>query len=259
MLFDTHAHLDYDLFDDDREAMIARAREAGVDTIVTIGTNLQSAERAKTIAEKYDFVFFAVAHHPADAHTYQSSMMPHYEKLIQHPKCVAVGETGLDYYWKEAAPEQQLPLFRSFIRMACVYDKPIIIHNREANHDIISVLQEEKENGKLSNLRGIMHCFSGDAEAVKQALDLNFYISFSGNITYKKSHLPSIIPMIPHDRILIETDAPFLTPVPHRGKRNESANLRFTAEKLSEINKWTVGETESITSANARRIFGMTH
>lgn len=253
MWFDTHAHLDADRFDEDREAMIRRALDGGVERIVTIGTDVESSRRAIAIAETYDGVFAAVALHPTESNRFDDAVLQTIRELAGHPKVVAIGEIGLDYYWKEATPEAQDRAFRSWIRLACELDKPVVIHNREADADVIRILREEKK--ALPNLRGIMHCFSQDAVMLNAALELGFYISFSGNITYKKSSLPAILPSVPADRLLIETDAPYLPPVPFRGKRNEPLYVKHTGEKIAEIlgrdQKWLADTT----ATNARNVF----
>lgn len=251
MFFDTHAHLDYDLFDEDREAMIQRAFDGGVSCIVTIGTDVDSARRAIQLAENYPNVYAAVGLHPTDARKFDEAMIDTFSQMASHKKIVAIGEIGLDYYWKETPPEIQHHVFRKMIRLAAELNKPIIIHNREASDDVIRILQEERS----SKLRGIMHCFSGDEQLLEASLDLNFFISFAGNLTYKKSALPAMVKKVPADRLLIETDAPFLTPAPFRGRRNEPAFVRHTAQKMAEILEKNIDDIAHITSENAKKIF----
>lgn len=257
MFIDTHAHLDNELFDTDREDMIQRAFDDGVTKIFTIGTDLESCRRAIQWSERYPQVYAVVGLHPTESTSFQETMIEEFRKMAAHEKVVAIGEIGLDYYWKDSPPEVQHIVFRKMIGLACELDLPIVIHNREADSDLIRILKVEKENHKLENLRGIMHCFSGNETMLKESLELNFYISFAGNVTYKKSHLPSIVSQVPENRILIETDSPYLTPVPYRGKRNEPAYVKYTAQKIAEIlNK----DQESIgqqTSLNACAIFGL--
>lgn len=251
MFFDTHAHLDYDLFDEDREAMIRRALENGVNRIVTIGTDVDSARRAIQLSENYPYVYAAVGLHPTEALQFDETMIDTFRQMATHQKVVAIGEIGLDYYWKETPPDIQHHVFRKMIRLAAEMDKPIIIHNREASEDVIRILQEERS----PKLRGIMHCFSGDEKLLETSLNLNFFISFAGNLTYKKSALPDIAKKVPAERLLIETDAPFLTPVPFRGKRNEPSYVRHTAQKLADTLGKTIDDIATITSENANRIF----
>ncbi len=253
MLFDTHAHLTHSDFDTDRAEMIQRAWDAGVKGLVTIGTDLSTTADAMALAEKHDTIFFAGALHPTDTHKFEETMIPDFEKLSKHPKCVAIGETGLDYYWKDSPPDIQKNCFRLFAQLASATDKPLIIHNRDATHDLLQTLTELKK--EFSNLRGIMHCFSGSLDDMKVSVDLDFYISLSGNITYKKSLLPEMVSQIPRDRLLIETDCPFLPPVPFRGKRNESSYVQYTARKIAECLGLEFEELGALTTANANRIF----
>ncbi|MBL7993746.1 TatD family hydrolase [bacterium] len=257
MLIDTHAHLDNELFDGDREAMIRRALDGGVDKIITIGTNPESWKRSIRLSEEYEQVYAVIGPHPTDGLQFEDSMIDELRKMAAHEKVVALGEIGLDYYWKETPPPVQYEVFRKMLRLACELDLPVVIHNREADSDLIRIVKEEKKNHHLNNLRGIMHCFSGDEAMLRESLELNFYVSFAGNVTYKKSHLPEVVSMVPDNRLLIETDAPYLTPVPFRGKRNEPAYVRFTAKKISEI----LDKDEEIigrqTSLNACSVFGL--
>lgn len=252
MWMDTHAHLDYDAFDADRDEVIQRARDAGVQHIVTIGTNLDSSRRSIDLAEKHEEVLAVVGHHPTDAVHWADNLVREFERLVGHPRVVGVGETGLDYYWKESTPESQKDVFRVFIRLSEQFSKPLIIHVRDAHADLMAFLKHERP-GK--SYHGVMHCFSGDETFLTQSLELGFHISFAGNVTYKNSKLPALIPQIPRDRILIETDAPFLPPVPHRGQRNEPAFVRCTASRLAEL----LGESEEavgrLTTSNAKRCF----
>ena len=255
MFIDTHAHLDHELFDGDRESMIRRALDDGVERIITIGTDMESCDRAIKLSESYEQVYAVVGPHPTDGIKFEESMVNAFREMASHEKVVAIGEIGLDYYWKDTPADIQHEVFRKMIRLACELDLPIVIHNREADSDLIRILREEKEMNALENLRGIMHCFSGDEAMLQSSLEMNFYISFAGNVTYKKSALPELVPKVPHNRLLIETDSPYLTPVPFRGKRNEPAYVKYTAKKISEIlniDHETLGRQTSI---NACKIF----
>lgn len=257
MFIDTHAHLDNELFDVDREAMIERAFAQGIDKIVTIGTDMDSCRRAILLAEKYPQVFAVIGHHPTDGIGFKDTMIDTLRQMAEHEKVVGIGEIGLDYYWKDTPPEIQHTVLRKMIGLACELDLPIVIHNREADEDLIRILTEEKKNHGYDNLRGIMHCFSGNEKTLEDSLALSFYISFAGNVTYKKSKLADLVPRVPEDRLLIETDAPYLTPVPFRGKRNESAYVLHTATKIAEILKKDIQTLGKQTSANACRVFGL--
>ncbi|MCB0832947.1 MAG: TatD family hydrolase [Bacteroidetes bacterium] len=257
MFVDTHAHIDYSLFDDDRTAMLERAWTGGVEFIVTIGIDMESCERAIRLADEHEHIFAAVGLHPTDAVKADDFTFRRLEELAGHPKVVAIGETGLDYHWQDSPRDVQETVFRESIRLACRLDLPIIIHNREADTDVIRVLADEKKTHDLQNLRGIMHCFSGDEKMLTESIDLGFYISFAGNLTYKKSRLPDVAARVPLSKMLIETDAPFLPPVPMRGKRNEPAYVIHTAQKLAEVLDVAVEDIGQLTSKNARAVFGI--
>jgi TatD DNase family protein len=256
MLIDTHAHLDSPKFDNDREEVIARALEAGIDTIVNIGFNRETIPSTMALAEKYPHIFAAVGWHPTDAVDMRlEEDLAWIERLCSHPKVVAIGEIGLDYYWDTSPKEIQHTVFREQIRLARKLNKPIVIHNRDAHEDVVRLLKEEN----AEEVGGIMHCFSGSWETAKKCLDMNFYISFGGPVTFKNARVPKeVLERVPLDRILLETDAPYLAPHPYRGKRNESAYVRLVAEAAAEIKSITVEEIEKITSENGRRCLGLT-
>jgi TatD DNase family protein len=251
MLIDTHAHLDSNKFDSDREEVITRAQAAGVDTIVNIGFNRETIPTTMALAEKYPFIYAAVGWHPTDAADMKMEEdLAWIETLCSHPKVVAIGEIGLDYYWDTAPKEVQHLVFREQIRLARKVRKPIVIHNRDAHEDVVRLLREEKAD----EVGGIMHCFSGSWETAKQCLDMGFYISFGGPVTFKNARVPKeVLARVPDDRLLLETDCPYLAPHPHRGKRNESAYVTLVAESAAEIKNISVEEICSLTSGNARR------
>lgn len=251
MLIDTHAHLDSPKFDTDRDEVIARALEAGIDTIVNIGFNRETIPSTMALAEKYPFIYAVVGWHPTDAVDMKlEEDLAWIERLCSHPKVVAIGEIGLDYYWDTSPKDVQHIVFREQIRLARKLNKPIVIHNRDAHEDIVRILREEKAN----EVGGIMHCFSGSWETAKQCLDLGFHISFGGPVTFKNARVPKeVLERVPLDRLLLETDAPYLSPHPHRGQRNESAYVRLVAETAAEIKGLNLGELAKITSVNARR------
>ena len=255
MLIDTHAHLDSPKFDDDREEMIARAQAAGIDTIVNIGFNRETIPTTMALAERYPFIYAAVGWHPTDAIDMKlEEDLAWIESLCAHPKVVAIGEIGLDYYWDTSPKDVQHTVFREQIRLARRLNKPIVIHNRDAHEDVVRLLREER----ASEVGGIMHCFSGSWEMAKMCLDMNFYISFGGPVTFKNARVPKeVLNNVPMDRILVETDAPYLTPHPHRGKRNESAYVRLVAETVAEIKGMDLGEIARITGENARRCLSL--
>lgn len=255
MLIDTHAHLDSPKFDNDREEVISRAQEAGIDTIVNIGFNRETIPSTMSLAEKYSFIYAVVGWHPTDAIDMRlEEDLAWIERLCAHPKVVAIGEIGLDYYWDTSPKEIQHTVFREQIRLARSLNKPIVIHNRDAHDDIVRLLKEEK----ASEVGGIMHCFSGSWETAKKCLDMNFHISFGGPVTFKNARVPKeVLERVPLDRLLLETDAPYLAPHPHRGQRNESAYVRLVAETAAEIKGISMEEVANITSQNGRRCLGI--
>ncbi|CCQ98211.1 metal-dependent DNase [[Clostridium] ultunense Esp] len=248
MLFDTHAHLNAEEFDQDREEVLRKAKEAGVDRILNIGYNRDSIPSSLQLAEKYDYIYSTVGWHPQDAHDFAERDLAWLGELTQHPKVVAIGEIGLDYYWDTSPREVQQKVFRAQIALAKERKLPIVIHDRDAHEDLLRILKEEKAD----EVGGIMHAFSGSIEMAKECIRLGFYISFGGPITFKNAVRPKeVAKMIPLEWILIETDSPYLTPHPYRGKRNESGYVRLVAEKLAELRGLTVEEIEEITYRNA--------
>jgi TatD DNase family protein len=254
MLFDTHTHVNAEQFDEDREEVIRRAQEAGVNQMVVVGFDRETINGALELAEFRDFIYAAVGWHPVDAVDMTDEDLERLEKLTEHPKVVALGEMGLDYHWDKSPKDVQIDVFRKQIRLAKKTNMPIIIHNREATEDIIAVLKEED----AASVGGIMHCFSAGLEEAQQCLDMNFYISFGGPVTFKNAKLPKeVAKEIPLDRLLVETDCPFLSPHPYRGKRNEPAYVKLVAEKVAELKDISIKELAEITSDNARRLFGI--
>ena len=252
MLIDTHAHLDDARFDGDRDAMIARAREAGVEHFVTIGCDLSTSRAAVELADRYPFVYATVGVHPHEAKQIGDSWYDDLLRLAQHKKVVAYGEIGLDYHYNHSPPKLQRERFREQITLARELRLPIVVHTREAQDDTIAILKEEN----AADVGGVFHCFSGDARLAKNALDLGFLLSFSGVITFQNATmLRDIVKTVPMDRILVETDSPYLTPAPHRGKRNEPAHVRLVAEKIAAIQGMTADQIAELTSQNARRVF----
>jgi TatD DNase family protein len=254
MLTDTHTHLDAAAFDEDREETIGRALAAGVTRIVNIGFNRETIPTTMKLVEQYEFIYGAVGWHPQDAKDMLPEDLAWIEQLCSHDKIVAIGEIGLDYYWDTSPKETQHRVFREQIQLARKINKPIIIHNREAHQDILQILKEEK----AAEVGGIMHCFSGSWETAKMCLDMNFYISFGGPVTYKNAKQPKeVLTQVPLDRLLLETDAPYLTPHPFRGKRNETSYVRFVAEAAADIHGISLEEIAQITTNNAIRLLGL--
>lgn len=253
MLIDTHAHLYFENFDGDRDEVIQRAFETDVKKIINIAIDLETSKRCIQLAEKYDGLFATVGVHPNDSTKLNETTLGELRELTRHPKVVAIGEIGLDFYRDWSPVEIQEDAFRKQIGLAKEVELPIVIHNRQAGRQILDVLQAEGTAG----LSGVFHCFSEDKSVAEEILELGCYISFTGNLTFKKSELPQVAEAIPLERLLLETDCPFLSPEPKRGRRNEPAHVIYIAEKLAEIKGVAVSELQEQTTENAHRLFGV--
>lgn len=257
MLVDSHCHLNFPEFASDLGDVLDRAMENGVGMVLTVNTKLEQAKDLQIIADQYPQVFCSVGVHPHDAANYVNgyngdTLYNQIKVLAQHPKVVAIGETGLDYYYNNSPRENQISSFQDHIRASIDLTLPLIIHTRDADEDTITCLKEIGEN----KAKGVFHCFSGSADLAHKALDLGFYISFSGILTFKNAEsLRQIAQEVPLDRILVETDAPFLAPIPHRGKRNEPAFTRYTAELLANIKGLSYSAIETATTNNFFTLF----
>lgn len=255
MLFDTHVHVNARQFKEDREETIYRAFQAGVKYMVVVGFDYETIPLAIDIAEKYETIYAAVGWHPVDAMNYTEECLTWLEELSAHPKVVAIGEMGLDYHWDHSPKEVQADVFRQQIRLAKKLEMPIIIHNRKATADIIKILQEENAEA----VGGIMHCYSDDSTYIQTFLDMNFYISLGGPVTFKNAKMPKdVAKKVPLNRLLIETDAPYLAPHPYRGKRNEPAYVKLVAEQIAQLREMDVDEISRITTRNAFSLFKIT-
>ncbi|GGE53942.1 putative metal-dependent hydrolase YabD [Pullulanibacillus camelliae] len=252
MLFDTHTHINAEEFNEDRDEVITRAHEAGVSNMVVVGFDRPTIEAAMAIVKEHEDMYAAVGWHPVDAIDMTDEDLDWIRALLKDPKVVAVGEMGLDYHWDKSPAEIQKEVFRKQIHLAKEMDMPIIIHNREATEDIVAILEEER----ASAVGGIMHCYSSDWEHAKRCLDMNFYISFGGPVTFKNGHLAKeVASQVPLDRLLIETDCPYLSPHPFRGKRNEPARVQLVAEQIAVLRDKSFEEIAEITSNNAKTLF----
>jgi TatD DNase family protein len=253
MLVDSHAHLELEDFDEDREQAMARAREAGVDLIITVGINLADCRRAVEIAEMYDPVYAAIGIHPHDVKEISQGTYDALVELARRDKVVAYGEIGLDFFRNYAPREMQIRRFGEQLEFAQSLDLPVIIHDRQAHKETIDMLR-----GWKGRKRGIVHCFSGDYNLARQCLDLGFYISIPGTVTYPKAEeIRDVVKRVPLSALLVETDAPFLAPQSHRGKRNEPAYVIHAAEKIAEIKGVSLKEVEAATTGNARNVFAL--
>mgnify|MGYP005844489173 CR=1 FL=1 len=251
---DSHCHLDFDSFDDDRDAVIARALRAGVTRMVTIATTLRAEPGARAIAEAHDPVFYAAGIHPMSVAEEAPVTVDALARIAAHPKCVGIGETGLDYHYTAETAAAQKQSLRSHVAAARETGLPLIIHARDADDDIARILCEEYRNGAYDC---VMHCFSSGPGLARAALDLGFYLSMSGIAAFPKSKaLRDIFASAPHDRILVETDAPYLAPPPHRGKRNEPAYTVHTARIGAEVTGLDWPDFAARTQANFARLFG---
>jgi len=250
-LFDSHCHIDFHQFDDDREEAFERLRAAGVEGVVAVCVELEQAGRLAALAEARDDLWFSIGVHP----NHVVAAEPDEEticRLADHPKCVAIGETGMDLFRKHVDQTTQERRFRCHIRTAKVLNKPLIVHMRDADEATLRVLGEEG----VGEVGGIMHCFSSSWPVASQALDMGMYIAFSGNVTFgRNEELREVARQVPDERLLIETDAPYLAPNPYRGKRNEPAYVRHVAECLAEVRNVEFSELAAMTTANARRCF----
>jgi TatD DNase family protein len=253
-LIDTHAHLDMPEFEADLPQVIQRAQEAGVTTILTVGTDPTSCRRTLEIAEAYPNIFAIVGVHPHNAAEIGERDLIYLKDLARNAKVKAWGEIGLDFYRNLSPPAIQEKRFRQQIQIGKKLGLPLVIHSRSATQETISILQEER----AGEVGGVIHCFSGDEKTASQYLEMGFIISIPGVITFKKAQgLREVAKGLPLKEIIIETDAPFLAPVPHRGKRNEPAYVRFTAETIAQIRRQDISEVAAITTSNARRVFNL--
>ena len=249
---DSHAHLDFDRFNDDRSEVIERARSRGVDKIISIGTHINSSKRAIRLAEEYaNFIYASAGFHPLYMDDENEQGWLQLRELLVHPKVVAVGETGLDYYYDKTDPEQQRQSFRKHLQLANEFAKPIIIHIRDAFDDAYQIINEEGLSAG-----GVVHCFTGGIPECQQALDLGLYVSLSGITTFKSAKaLRAAVEIIPNDRLLLETDSPFLAPTPHRGKRNEPAFVVDTAHCVAELKNISLNELAKMSYDNTLQLF----
>lgn len=254
MLIDTHVHLNADQYDDDLEEVMQRAGGAGIEKMVVVGFDRKTIERTMDLIEKYENVYGVIGWHPVDAIDCTDQDLEWIESLSDHPKIVGIGETGLDYHWDKSPHDVQKELFKKQIALAKKVKLPVIIHNREATRDCIEILKSEgaHETG------GIMHAFSGNESDADTVIGMNFHVSLGGPVTFKNAQEPKDIAVhVPIERLLVETDAPFLTPHPYRGKRNEPAYVKLVAEKIAELRGMSYEDLAAQTTRNAEALFGI--
>lgn len=258
MLVDTHCHIDFDAYDEDRAEVIARAAKAGVMRIINPAINVENTRGIIAFAQQYAEVYATVGVHPNSTADFTPAMMNELETLAQSPKVVAIGEIGLDYYWDKSPKPIQAEAFRAQLALAARLELPVIIHNREASEDVVAILESWSKDlpDSLKERPGVLHSFSAPQEVADRALAAGFYIGFTGPITFKKADdLRRVAAAIPLDRILVETDGPFLTPTPYRGKRNEPAYIPHIVERLAALKQVSVETMGQVTTANAERLF----
>ena len=254
-VIDSHAHIDFDHYIDDRDEMLARMRDAGVSDVICIGTRLTHQHGPRQMAEYADNIWFTAGVHPNHAHDQDDyDNIDAYRAAVDHPRCVGIGEAGLDYFYIKSDPERQMTSFKIQLQVAAEKNLPIVIHSRDADQDMAETIENAAAK---TDVTGVMHCFSSGAELAERALKIGFYVSFSGILTFKNTEsLREIAKTVPLDRVLVETDAPYLSPEPVRGiKRNEPAHVVHTLACLAKIHNKDVEEMAAITAENTRRLF----
>ena len=252
-MIDTHAHIDTEMFEGDREQMLERAFAAGVETIIVPDIKPSTRPHLKSVVDAHSRLFRGVGIHPHHAGEVDHHDLDLVMQQSHEDKVVAIGEIGLDYYYDFCAPETQKSYFREQLKIAKSRSLPVIVHNRDADEDVLQILEEEQDG----TLHGVLHCFSSSVEVLDRAIELGFHVSFTGNITFARFTLHEVLHRVPRDRFMLETDSPYMTPVPHRGKRNEPTYVQLVAEKFSEITGMTLSDVLQTTTSTARRFFGL--
>lgn len=252
MLFDTHAHYYDTQYDEDRSEVINRAIKSGVGYILSVSSDVASSIENISLAQNYDFIYAAIGVHPHNVIDLNNNIISALTDFASYPKVVAIGEIGLDYFYDNSPREAQKIWFAKQISLARTLKRPIIIHDRDAHEDTLSIMKAENAR----NVGGVLHCFSGSVEMAREVINNNFMISIAGPVTFKNANkLLDVVKYVPEDMLIIETDCPYLAPEPHRGHRNESAYIKHTAEKIAKIKGKTIEEIEQITTSNAKRLF----
>ena len=250
-IFDTHAHYNDEAFASDREKTLGSLCESGILCVVNCGTDIQSSKDSLSLAEKYDFLYGAAGLHPEEVHRRYDGYLDDLKALCENPKCVAIGEIGLDYYWKSDNKELQKQVFREQISLANELNMPVIIHDREAHGDTLEILKDLKPSG-------VLHCFSGSADSMREAVKLGMYIGLGGAVTFKNAKKPlSVAAEVPLSRLLLETDCPYMAPVPMRGKRNDSTLIPYIAEVIAAVRGISSQEVIDTATENGKRLFNI--
>lgn len=250
-MIDSHCHIDFDAFDTDRDEVISEAARAGVHTLINIGADLITSQRSVELARTYDNIFAAVGVHPHDAKTLDPTCLDRVKELASESKVIAIGEIGLDFYRDLSPRKVQRAAFRKQLQLAVELRLPIVIHTREAFDETYNIVREYSDD--LAG--GVFHCFPGDEREAEQVIDLGFVIGIGGVVTYPNSKMSRVAAAIPLDKIILETDAPYLTPVPHRGKKNQPAYVSFVCHKVAELRGISAGEVEKITDRTCQKLF----
>ena len=252
MFFDSHAHLNDERFSDDREKLIESLLDNDISNVVNIGADVPTSYESIALAEKYPFIYASVGVHPHDVEDMTDDTLIELEKMAEHPKVVAIGEIGLDYYYDNSPRELQKKWFIKQMELANKLDLPVIIHSRDAMGDTMEIFK------KYPVKKGVVHCYSGSVESAKEILKLGYYISLAGPVTFKNSRgLTEVAKFVPIEKLLIETDCPYLAPEPHRGKRNSSLYVKEVAKKIAELKEMDIEDVAKITSQNAKDLFGI--
>ena len=253
LIFDTHAHYDDEAFDADRKELLAAMPAQGVGLILDPGCDLETSQRAVALAEQYPHVYAAVGYHPENCASYTLADLDVLREMAKHPKVVAIGEIGLDYYWEQNPPKAfQQEVFRAQLALAQELNLPVIVHDREAHADCLAIVQE------FPDVRGVFHCFSGSVEMARELWKRGWYTGFDGPVTYKNARKTvEVAAEVPLDKLLLETDSPYMSPVPKRGERNDSRNIAYIAAKIAEVRGMTADEIIRISRENGKRLFGI--
>ena len=252
MYIDTHAHYDSSKFNQDRDEVLAAMPTSGIDAIIDPGCDEASSRAAIALSERWPFVYTAAGWQPEEWESWDMYSLAMVKELAGHPKCVAIGEIGLDYYWDKEHKEIMYEMFVTQLELALELDKPVIIHDREAHADCLNI------TGRYPELRGVFHCFSGSREMARELVGRGWYLGFDGPVTYKNARRAlEVLKETPLERILLETDSPYLPPVPFRGERNDSSKIPYIAAKIAEVKGMSVEEIARVTSENARKLFGI--
>ncbi len=259
-LIDTHCHFNFDDYDQDRDQVWADSHAVGVRRLIIPAVDRQTAHEGIALAEKYDGMYAAVGIHPNSTANFHEDMISQFRAMASHPKVISIGEIGLDYHWDKSPKAQQFRAFEAQLALARELELPVIIHNREADEDTLTILEKWAQNlpDSLKNRAGVLHSFSGDEMLAKRALAIGFYLGFTGPITYKNAAMMRrVASSTPLDRILVETDAPFLTPIPHRGKRNSPAYIPIMVDRLASLHNIQTDEMGRYTTENAVKLFNL--